>query len=310
MPDNRTLALLCVLAAVGFASTQDALLKFISGTYPVHEALFFRCIAAQPILFCLVASGGGLAALVTPHWPRIVFRGAILCSAFLAFVLSIASVPIANSVAIYFTMPLFAAALARPMLGERVPPHRWAAILIGFSGVIIAQPPGDGLFQPAALLALWAAAGYAIGQLMGRGLSRHVEPSVMSFHQNLVYLAVAVSLAIVFNSFDLGAQPDKSLDFLMRGWIAPTPSHLAMLCGLGMLAAFGMVLFTTAYMHAPASFVAPFEYSAIFWALGFGFLLWGDTPDARVVIGAAIVMAAGLFMLWRDHALVRVAKAG
>lgn len=308
--ENKLLAIACVLAAVSFASTQDALVKLVSGFYPVHEALFFRCLAAQPILLYLVLRDGGRARLMTAHWPRIALRGAILCSAYLAFVLSIAAVPIANSVAIYFTMPLFAAALAGPMLGERVPPHRWIAILVGFCGVILAQPPERGLLQPAALLALWAAVGYAIGQLMGRRLSIHVQPTVMSFHQNLVYLAVALALAAVFSSIDVGAGADKSFDFLSRGWIRPSPDHLALLLGLGILAAFGMVLFSTAYKYAPASFVAPFEYSTIFWALGFGIILWGDAPDGRVVIGAAIVMAAGLFMMWRDHALTRAVQTG
>lgn len=307
--DRKLFAVLCVAVAVGFASTSDALMKSVSGVYPVHQALFIRSLAALPVLTFLVFRLSGLQALLTPYWPRILLRGSIMCSAFLAFILSIAAVPIANSVAIYFTMPLFAAALSRPFLGERVPLHRWIAIVVGLCGVLIANPPDGDLFHPAALLALWSAAGYAIGQLIGRGISLHVPPAVLSFHQNLVYFGVSCLLAILFGNLDLGDQGDKSLAFLTRHWQAPTLWHMSILCMLGVFVAFGMLLFSTAYKHAAASYVAPFEYSTIFWAVAYGYLFWGDIPQPRMLLGAAVVMAAGLFMVWRDHTARRMMEA-
>jgi drug/metabolite transporter (DMT)-like permease len=132
LSDNKTLAMLAVCAGVALASTQDALVKWVSGNYPVHEALTIRGLVAALIVLAMVWRSTGLAAMLTPEWPRTLLRGAILCSAYMAFTLSIAAMPIADAVAIYFTMPFFVAALSWPVLGERVRLHRWVAIVAGF----------------------------------------------------------------------------------------------------------------------------------------------------------------------------------
>jgi drug/metabolite transporter (DMT)-like permease len=148
--DNRLLAIGCILAAVGFAATQDAVVKSMSGSYSAYETVMFRCVGSMPILAALLRRTGGFPSLATPLLGRVLLRSIILCTAYFAFVLSIAAMPIANSVAIYFTMPFFVAGLAGPLLGERVRIHRWLAIIAGFIGVIIMVRPGAGVFEPAA----------------------------------------------------------------------------------------------------------------------------------------------------------------
>lgn len=303
--DNRLLAIGCILAAVGFASTQDAVVKSMSGSYSAYEAVMFRCVGSMPILAVLLWRAGGFSSLATPLLGRVLLRSIILCSAYFAFVLSIAAMPIANSVAIYFTMPFFVAGLAGPLLGERVRIHRWLAIIAGFIGVIVMVRPGAGVFEPAALFALYSAFGYAWGQMMGRPLAREVQPAVIANWQNLVYLGVAVALALIFNLFDFSGLSHKSLVFLSRPWVWPPAGDAAVLFANGFLAAFGMFLFVSAYKHAESNFVAPFEYSSMIWAVSYGFLLFGDFPDAFTWTGAAVVVAAGITMIWRDRQLDR-----
>jgi len=304
--DNRTLAIAFVLVAVGLAATQDAVVKSMSGGYSINQAVVYRCLGSMPVLAAILFQQGAWRHMLTPLLPRIVLRSLILCSAYYGFVLSIAAMPIANSVAIYFTMPFFVAGLAGFVLGERVRLHRWLAIIAGFAGVMIMVRPGATGFEPAALLALYSAFGYAIGQMIGRPLAQKVPPVVIANWQNLIYLLCGIVLLGVFHLTGSLEGGHKSLAFLSRPWAWPGLFDSFILIANGFLAAFAMLLFLSAYKYAESNFVAPFEYSAMVWALAYGALLFGDFPDALTWAGAAIVVTAGLLMVWRDRQLDRI----
>ncbi len=303
--DNRLLAIACILAAIGFASTQDAIVKVMSGSFAAYEAIIFRCVGSFPLLAALLLRQGGFRLLATPILGRVIIRSLILCVGYFTFILSIAAMPIANSVAIYFTMPFFVAGLAGPLLGERVRVHRWLAIIAGFIGVLIMVRPGAGVFEPAAILALISAFSYAFGQMLGRPIAHQVPLAVIAMWQNAVFLLVALLMALLFNSFDFSGITHKSLVFLSRPWVWPGPFDALVLFGTGILAAFGMILFVSAYKYAESNFVAPFEYSSMIWAVMYGFLIFGDFPDQYTWIGAAVVATAGILMIWRDRQLDR-----
>jgi drug/metabolite transporter (DMT)-like permease len=305
--DNKGMAVLCAFAAVGIATSGDALVKWMSGSYPVHEILFFRCLAGFPILVIIAQRHASLAGLFAAGWLLSLLRSTIMCSAYLAFILAIAAMPMADVVSIYFAMPLIVAMLAGPMLGERVRIHRWLAIIAGFVGVLIMIRPGQGVFEPAALLALHAAFGYAIGQLLARRIVRTIPPAVMALHTNGVYFLVATALAVIFWNLDLQGIEHKSIAFLVRPWLKPPIIDLAGMALLGTTVAFAMVLFGTAYKYAESSFVAPFEYTAMLWAVVLGFVVFGEVPGMRTLWGGAVVLAAGLFMVWGDRRITRVA---
>jgi drug/metabolite transporter (DMT)-like permease len=299
--DNKARAALLMLAAIGLASTQDAIVKAMSGTYPVHETMIIRGLTSLPILGVWLAQTHGLQALTTPLWPRILLRALILCSAYLAFILSIAAMPMANMVAIYFTMPFFVAGLAGPFFGERVPIYRWIAIIAGFVGVIVMVRPGVQAFEPASLLALYSAFGYAVGQMMGRKLAQHVAPLVIANWQNAVYFVFALLVGIIAQAAGFAGESHKSLAFLTRPFVWPTLQDFLLLSAVGALAAFTMMSFISAYKLAESSFVAPFEYSGMVWAVVFGLLFFNDFPDLWTWGGMAIVAGAGLFMLAMDR---------
>jgi drug/metabolite transporter (DMT)-like permease len=300
VPEFRLRAAFFAMAAVGIASAQDAIVKQLASGYPVYEIMVIRGLVGLPILGIWLAFTHGFSILRTPViWP-LLLRGAVLCSAYLAFILAIAAMPIANGVSIYFTMPFFVAMLAGPFLGERVPIYRWLAIVAAFIGVIIMVRPGASNFEPASFLALYSAFGYAVGQMMGRHYSQTIPPLVLANVQNWVYLGAGVIMILVFYVGGVELKGHKSLEFLTRPAVWPTAFDFMLLTIMGVFAAVGSVLFTWAYKSAASSFVAPFEYTAMIWAVLYGLFLFGDFPDALTWVGMAIVIAAGLWMTWRD----------
>jgi drug/metabolite transporter (DMT)-like permease len=182
--------------------------------------------------------------------------------------------------------------------------HRWLAIAAAFVGVLIMVRPGAGVLDPASVLALASAAAYAAGQTLGRPLARELPPVVIALGQNTVYLASALLLALVFNSIDFEFS-NKSLMFLAKAWVWPAGFDLAVLFATGILAAFSMILFVSAYKSAESTLVAPFEYSAMIWAIIYGLVLFGDFPDSATWTGGAIVVIAGILMILRDRQLDR-----
>jgi drug/metabolite transporter (DMT)-like permease len=299
--DNRIAGALCVCSAVAIASSLDALTKFLSGAYPVHQLMVVRCAVALPFFFLMVVYQRSLGSLVPPRLRLIIVRGLILASANISFFLAIAAIPIADAVAIYFTMPFFVAALVAPMLGERVKFHRWISIGAGFLGVMIMIRPGSGVFEPAALLALWAAFGYGIGQAMARPLSGLVASSVIAFHQNNLYLLVGLVMTAAFATGAFSNDSHASLKFLTNGWAMPTAGDFRLMILFGVMSAAAMPLFVVAYKLAEANFIAPFEYTAMFWAVLWGIVLFQDFPDYWTWAGASVVIGAGLFMIYMDR---------
>jgi drug/metabolite transporter (DMT)-like permease len=287
-------------AAIGVASAQDAIVKHIAGSFPAYEALLLRGLVGVPILAIWLALTDGFSVLRTPKvWP-LVLRGLVLCSAYVAFILAIAAMPIANCVSIYFTMPFFVAMLAGPFLGEHVPAHRYIAIIAAFIGVMIMVRPGATDFEPASFLALYSAFGYAVGQMMGRHYSQSIPPLALANVQNWVYFGVGILMYAIFHIGGWQLTGHKSLEFLSRPATLPDQIDLLWFVIMGIFAAIASVLFTWAYKSAPSSFVAPFEYTAMIWAVLYGLLFFGDFPDLFSWIGMAIVIAAGLWMAHRD----------
>jgi drug/metabolite transporter (DMT)-like permease len=300
---SKLKAIAFITVAVGFATSQDAIVKYLSGSFPAYEIMAFRGLMAIPFLSAWQARDVGFKAMNTPLLGLVMVRSLILCSAYFSFILAIAVMPLANAVAIYFTMPFFMAAMVGKGLGEKVPLYRWLAIAVGFIGVVITLRPGVSTFQPASLLALYSAFGYAVGQMMSRHISQTVSPIVISNWQNLFYIAAAIVIgAVVYGTGYAGTDVMPSLTKTFQ-W--PGSSEIGILVLLGIFSAISATSFISAYQNAEANFVAPFEYTAMIWAVLFGVFVFNDFPDIYTWIGAAVVIGAGLFMLVMDHSRTR-----
>jgi drug/metabolite transporter (DMT)-like permease len=294
-------AVATVLAAAAITSVQDVLIKAISGDYPFHQMQTIRCLAAMPIVVFALLWNEPIKALRQPRSGFILLRGLVYATASVCFYVTATAMPFPEAVALYFTMPLLVAALAGPYLGERVPLYRWIAVAAGFSGIVVMLRPGVGVFNPAALLGLLCALLYAIGHLMTRRLGPGISTSVLAVYQNAMYLAIAGAIALVFGwgGLEIGGHP--SLDYISRPWVWPTLEDALFIMFIGASTGLLMVLFTLAYRLADSSFVAPFEYSAMFWAVLASYAILGELPDETAFLGIAMVIGAGLFMLLMDR---------
>jgi len=298
--DNPALAALSACFAVLCATSMDAMMKGMSTRYPAHELMFLRAVIALPLVAFIAWRESGPRLLRPAYYGLVLLRGIVLCSAYVSFVMAIAALPLADVVAIYFTMPLFVAGLAGVTLGEMVPLHRVVAIAVGFAGTLLMLRPGGDLFDPAALLALYSAFGYGVGQLLARFVGAQVKPGVLSFHQNVIYLILALLMAVLFSLVDFKADMHPSLAFMVRPWAVPMKIDLGFVLAMGPLVTSSMYFFSLAYRIGPASFVAPFEYSGMIWAVVFGLLFWGDVPNLSTILGGTLVATAGIVMLRLD----------
>lgn len=164
-------------------------------------------------------------------------------------------------------------------------------------GVVVMLRPGAGLFEWAALLSLGSAALYAFSQLMARKMGDTESSTVMAFYQNGAYLIGAAAVAGLSWLGGIGRAMHPSLEFLVRPWVWPTLPDFLTMAVCGVIASAGMILLSQAYKLAPANRVAPFEYTGILWSPLWGFLFFAEVPRATTVLGAAVIVGAGLFAL-------------
>ncbi len=306
-PSTRGILYLCL--GVFVFSLQDAVIKQVSGAYPLTQVVCIRSLVAIPLLLGLVQVEAGWRAIASPQFIVLMTRAALMFVSYTAYYLAFPALPLADAVALYFTVPLFVTALAGPMLGERSSLAVWSAVAVGFAGVLVMLQPGSGLFEPAALLSLLAAGMYALSMLMARRMGGSETASVMAFYQNGVFLAGAgaigllVALAGPFTAGDGSALAGQaaalhpSLVFLLRPWVWPTLQDGLLIAACGPVAAIGIVLLTSAYRIARANLVTSFEYTGVLWAPLWGFLFFAEIPRLTTVLGAMLIVGAGLVAL-------------
>ncbi len=294
--DRTLLGILNLCAGVFVFTAQDTILKAVSSNYPLTEAMALRAIVAGPIIGFIIWRSEGFAALGR-NAGFLFARAVVLFLAYFSYYLAFPALPLADAVALYFTVPLFVVVLAGPYLGERSNAKVWGAVLVGLIGVVIMLRPGAGLFEPAALLSLFAAAAYALGQLMARKKGATTSAAVFAFWQNGFFLTVAIVLPVIFMTLGISDAPHPSLKFLVRPWVWPTLFDALLMMSCGVIAAAGTILLVNGYRLAPANTAAAFEYTGLIWVSLFAFVFFGEVPGTATVIGAFFIVAAGLLAL-------------
>ena len=287
--DRMGLGIGSCLAAVFLFSIVDATSKWLGQSFEPVQIVFLRQLFELIPISVFVWRSGGLAALRTRRPFAHALRGGLVYVSTLLFLAALRGLPLAEAVAVGFTAPLFITALSGPLLGESVGVRRWAAVLIGFLGALIMVRPGTEAFRPEALLALAAASVFALAMLLTRRLAR-----------------TETSAALVTHTTVIGGL--ASLPFASLAWQAPSTADLGLFALVGTAGGSAAYLLVIAYRNAPAAVVAPFYYSSLIWAAVLGWLLWRDTPEPAVWIGAAIVAAAGAYITRREIALGRRAR--
>lgn len=279
--DNIPRGILCLVGATTLFSGVNMAAKWLSATYPVGEIVFFRSfVSLLPCLF-LVMTHGGFAMLRTQHLGRHgvrCFYGFVsLTTAFLSFSL----MPLGDAVAIGYAGPLFVTVLSVFILGDRVGKHRWSAVAVGFLGVLIMAAP-TGVVPPlGAATALANALFYAMSMISVRQLGATETPAAMMFYHT-------------------GFSTLFALLLLPFGWVTPGWADLGLLCAIGLVGGFSQWLVIQAFRQAPPSSLSPFTYIGLVWAMVWGWVVWGDVPTVQLLLGAALVVAGGLYILHRE----------
>lgn len=299
--DHRLKAALSICMAMIIAVSCDAIVKHLSAHYPIHLVNTIRFALTLPSGLFLIYRQQAVTRLFSGQYGVLITRGVLIALGNLFFMLAAATIPLADGVALFFTMPFFVAGLVPLLIGERVPLIRWITIIIGFVGVIVMTRPGTSMFQKEALLAILCAFFYGMGQVLTRRLDPTLPTAVTALWQSSVYTIFNMVLALIFGFGLISPSGNASLDFLTRGWLMPEISDLGLMLLAGLLSCFQIPFQVAGYRYAESSFVAPFEYTAMIWAVFYGILIFGDIPDSATIIGAVIVAAAGLVMLRFDR---------
>lgn len=276
---RRGIILMC--ASVVLFTLSSTMVKGLGNGYPVSQVVFFRCLIAFLPLYFAIRRRGGWQQLQTQrpwaHAFRVVVGGFALFIGFYALTL----MPLADYFAFTYAAPLFATLLSIPVLGEKVGIRRWTAVLIGFAGVLIMLRPGTQSFDYVTLVAIAAAFTYALAIIAVRNLARTESSAATVFYFTLAGLVLSGAV-------------------LPFEWRTPTAKEWALLLGIGLASGIGQIVMTDAYRLAPPSVLAPFDYTSMVWALILGYTLFGDFPDWPMLVGAAVVIASGVYIIYRE----------
>ena len=291
-----------VLAGVFVFSVQDAIIKVLSDTYPMHEIVVIRSALALLPLLAVVQLEGGLALLRTQRPGLHILRSGCQFLAYTSFYMAIAALPLADAVALAFSAPLFVAALSGPLLGEPVGPRRWVAVILGFVGVIVMVRPGAGIVDIAAVLATLGALFYALSLILTRRLGATDRGSTIAFYTTAFYLAAGSLVGLALGRGGQAQQGHASLAFLTRAWVLPQGGDLALIALIAAIAAAGFYFLSQAYRLAPAATVVGFEYTAVPLSILWGYLVWRDLPGPHTLAGIFLIVGSGLYVLKRESA--------
>lgn len=276
------------LASVVAFATMGALIKLAEGRGAgLAELLFFRQAGAIPLVAGWVAVGPGLATLRTGRLGAHAVRCAVGLSSMTCLFATLLLLPLAEATTLQFTVPMFATVLGAAILRERTGWHRWSAVVLGFVGVLIVAQPGSGHIPlVGAATGLAAAFLSASVSILIRRMGSSEPPATIVFYFSVLsMIPLFPAFLWTMGSHDRGT------------W--------AMLVGVGLVGGIGQLMMTNALSLAPVSVVVPMDYSGLIWATLYGWALLGVLPGGATWAGAPIIVASGLYIVWREHRLSR-----
>jgi len=281
-------AIAWMVTAVGVLSLMDAAMKWLAPHYPPLQVAAMRGMASLPIVVVWLALRGGLRQVVRVRWVLQIARGLMSVLMLACFVYAVRVLPLADAYSIFFVSPLLITALSVPILGEHVDARRWAAIAVGLLGVLVVlRPTGAGALTLAGVAALTAAACYSTSAITMRVLGRTDTTGSMMFWFTALVAVGAGGLAA-------------------PTWVDVRAEHWPVLAIVALTGALGQYAVTEAFRRGEASVVAPFEYTAIGMGVTLDWVLWSTRPQPRMLAGAAIVIAAGLYLIHRERTRPRL----
>lgn len=272
------------LGALGYTcfALQDASVKWLGARYAVPEILLLRSLVIVAVAL-VIGRGRGAGAL--PRSPRkgiIALRAALMLTAWLFYYNAAARLPLGQLTTLYFAAPIVAVLLSGPVLRERVDPARWSAVLVGFAGVVLAARPAAALDLVPAGMALVAACCWGLSVVLVRLINRTETTANQMLATNVLF-ALACALLLVGR------------------WRTPGPFDLALMLGIGVAGGLGQFFLYEGFRFAPASVLAPVEYTGLVWAFLLGDLIWAEVPGFNVFAGALLIVGGSLRLVWVER---------
>ncbi|RKF21946.1 DMT family transporter [Altericroceibacterium spongiae] len=289
--DRPVLALIIRLGAIAALATMSALIK-VAGEHHINllEILFWRQFIALPIILLWLIPTTGVSALATSHPGKHARRAVYGLIGMMLNFGGVMLLPLAEATTMSFTAPIWAVILSMLLLKEKIGLYRWAAVIFGFAGVlIIAQPGGSHLPLVGAAVALAGAFMVALISIQIADLNKTEKPLTIVF-----WFATFSSVAMIFPLFFVFTK-HSTFEWLL-------------LLGIGISGTTGQILLTSALRFGKVASVIVMDYSALFWATIYGWLIWQTLPPASTWIGAPLIIAAGMVIAWREHFLARVGR--
>jgi len=272
-----------MIMAVAVFAAMDGLLKALTVHYPPMQVSALRGGASLPFIVVPLLLTGRLRELKPVRWQMHLFRGLLTVVVMAGFLYAVRVLSLADAYVIFLTAPLIVTALAVPFLGEHVDWRRWVAIGTGLAGAILMlRPSSASLATWGSLAALVSAIAYALNALTVRVLTRTETTA------SVVFWAIAV-LTVV------------SACIAAANWVSLRSEDLWRIAGVGLLGAIAQALLIEAFRAAPASVIAPFEYTALIWGIAIDWVVWQVLPGARLYVGGGIIIASGLYLIWRER---------
>ena len=282
--ENVLRAAAWMLFGVSCGLALDLCAKEILETYSLNQFVFLRSALAVAILLAVAPSFGGYEALRTRRIGWHILRSFLAVGAMFGFFYGVANMPLVNALTLGYTAPLIVTALAALFLDDKVGWRRWTSVIVGFVGVLVMLRPGSGELSFAAIAVLIAAFCYACQAITARKLGDTESTLSLSF-----YVVVAPMIVAIL--------------FAERGdWLAPDVKGWILIVGAAVCSIGAWVGFVNGYRAVSPAAVAPLEYVALVGGSIAGYLIWDEAPDARVVLGAIIIVASGLFVVYRGEA--------
>lgn len=302
--ENPVNGILLLVIALFLLSLQDIIIKYFSNQYSVIQIVFIRGIIAASLIWLVARLISQTKQLISRRPYLALTRGLLGFCSYTTYYLAVASLPLAEVVAIVFTAPLFVTAMSALFLREKVGLRRWNAIVAGFIGVLIIVGPAGEFGNMAVILAFIASITYASQTIITRYLGSHDTPLSIAFNALIVFTGASVLLSMMMAGGIISiTSTHPSLAFLARDWILPETLDLCLMIFLGFNGAVAFYCMSKAYCVAPASTIAPFEFTYVIWAVVLGYLFWSEIPRPTTLIGLLILISSSIYIWYRERKL-------
>jgi drug/metabolite transporter (DMT)-like permease len=287
--DRPALGIVLMLTGIAGFAVMDAIIKWLTADYSVPQIVALRSWFGLPLLLLFALHEGGFKALRTRRPLVHIGRYCLVLILSFSFFWALSQMKLVDAIAITFAAPIFIAVFSVVLLKEPVGPHRWAAIGVGFCGVLIMLRPGMGVFEWAAVVVIGSVLAYSLLMITTRAFKSTESTAALMLYPQLGMSLTGIVFAPLF-------------------WVTPSLGDLGLFALAGIFGSVGVMCLTHAFRLAPVATVSPFEYSALIWATLLGYLMWGELPDGYTLVGVGFVISSGLYIIYRETIMVGRAR--